>query len=127
MKYIPNFDINTRKYKVRDQFSEEYLCTIFSGIKFNLKKLCELAQVNIKVEGGYQFDIYLDEKTDENFILLEKKKNIYIVGIKNLPKDNIYFRILEVLAYGFFDYGARETITFKNFFIKEEKKSTMVI
>ncbi len=115
-KYPPNFNIHSKRYLLPDLISPDYLDDLKKNGVFIFPQLCELAGIRNRVEKEVFIEILLDENSIENFVFLEKDKKIFIVGTKDLPRDNYYFRIIESLAYGFFDYSARETICFKNFF-----------
>ena len=105
-KYIPNFNIPTREYK---NYSQEEIINLPN---LDLPTLCKNAGVKLRVTQPSFEKVYLDNTSDKNFV----SPFGYVVGTKKLPQDNSAFRIIEVLAYGFFDYAARETICHKGYF-----------
>ncbi len=106
-----NFDIDTARYK---QFNEKEL---ENYEKITIEQIFQKAGVPKRTTGGYYHTIYLNKDSNKNW----KSQSIYEVGTKDLKTDNFYLRVLEVLAYGFFNYHAKEAVSFKGYFYVKPK------
>lgn len=93
------------------------MCTYLAdGI--TVSDLCDKAHIRYCVTGGRQPLVLLDNKIDGHIKTQINGESVYIVSSKSICTDEPErsLRILEVLAYAFHDYTARESVCFKNLF-----------
>lgn len=79
----------------------------------NVKQLCADAGIPYRVSGGRQADIFIDKRSELNLATIDNTgKKIYLIGTKNSKTTGAEsaVRLLETLAYAYFDYAARESV-----------------
>jgi hypothetical protein len=83
----------------------------------SLEELCCVATIPLQVTGGV-YDQLILVRSDDHFL----RPGIYLIGVgknrvdwKPTPEDAL--RVLEILAYGFLDYGARECVCGRGYFV----------
>lgn len=88
---------------------------------FSIKELCEQAGIPCRVT-GHNADLKMIALIDSenDFIIMEDDGPFYSVGKKTIPETDsadIALRILEVMAYTFHEYSARECLNHQGFFV----------
>ncbi len=80
--------------------------------------LCQAAKVRLRVVDPevHRPRILVDDKLPTAKSWDERDRPICIIAQSDLPGDFLELRVLEILAYGFFDYDARECLCFQNYF-----------
>ena len=82
-----------------------------AGKKTTLDELCGAISIAPRVTGGMARKVYLIEG-DKHF----RSPGCYFVGVSGIPESDLALRVMEVLAYSFNDYAARETMRGRKLF-----------
>ena len=84
-----------------------------------VQELCEWAHVRCRVSGGISPDVVFWDAPDHGHTVDENGAPRYAVSTRGLPqrKQQRALRVLEILAYGFQDYIARESVCGRGFFV----------
>lgn len=81
------------------------------AVLYTLEALCAFARVPLRVTGGPQTDIFVHDGTEH----ARAAEGLYVGGKR--PRTRLgALRVLEVLAYGFHDYAARECVCYQGLF-----------
>lgn len=114
MRYTANFDFDSAVTRKSSELGKD-----FSQYPvLSVKALCESAGIRYGVTGGRQPLIILDPESDRHIKTQLQGEIAYIVGCKSVCRDEPErsARLLELLAYAFHDYAARECVCFKKIF-----------
>jgi hypothetical protein len=84
-----------------------------------VEALCAVAGISYRVAGGNQPLVVLWGGPGHAYTVTDHGGRIFAVDRNGLPrlKRERALRVLEILAYGFFDYAARESIVGRGYFI----------
>lgn len=85
-----------------------------------LKNLCLVAGIQYRFICEIENNWFIDETTNQHF----KTKQGNIIGISKFiqePEPIKAMRIIEIMAYSFFDYAARECVCGKGYFGAPER------
>lgn len=87
--------------------------------KRNIRDMCEDACIRCRVTGGITPLVVLWNQEFHGYTVNEHGIPIYVVAKGGLPqrKQQRALRIMEILAYGFNDYIARESVCERGYFI----------
>jgi len=84
----------------------------------SVSELCLDAGVRLRVEDpeAHRKRVLLDDVLPTAKAWDVADRSILVVNKKDVPQDATSLRILEILAYGFFDYVARECLCHQGYF-----------
>jgi hypothetical protein len=85
----------------------------------SIEDFCDRAGVRYRVTGGNSSSVALWDHAYHGIVVDESGERIYLVARAGLPQRNPErsLRVLEVLAYGFNDYFARQTVCNRGYFV----------
>ena len=81
--------------------------------------IAERAGIRYRVTGGNEAVVVLWNGSGHARTIDDEGRTVFAVDRTELPQRGTerYFRIMEILAYGCFDYGARESLCGRGFFV----------
>lgn len=118
MKYLPNFNQSSAVLKKLSELK------LPCNQPITVASLCDVSGIKYRVSGGVRADIYIDDESLINIrSLMPDGKPIYVIGTYGITKDENerLIRILEILAYAFHDYAAKESLISARVFARFEK------
>jgi hypothetical protein len=85
----------------------------------DVESLCRRAGIRYRVTGGRQPLVAFWNGPTHGYTVTPDSRRLYVIGRASLPRDDQEraLRALEILAYGFHDYAARESVCGKDYFI----------
>uniref|UniRef100_E6Q5V5 Uncharacterized protein n=1 Tax=mine drainage metagenome TaxID=410659 RepID=E6Q5V5_9ZZZZ len=86
---------------------------------YTVSELAERAGIRYRVTGGPKSRVVLWNGPGNARTIDDAGQTIFAIDHTTLPQRGAerFFRILEILAYGCFDYGARESLCGRGFFV----------
>lgn len=86
-----------------------------------LVELCGVAEITLRVTGGQPPLVTLWEGPGHAYTVRDDLRRVYLVDRLGLPQGRAAqaFRILEIVAFGFNDYFARETLCGRGYFVAD--------
>ncbi|MGK9452564.1 hypothetical protein ACSSZE_15100 [Acidithiobacillus caldus] len=84
----------------------------------SISELCQEAGVRLRVEDpeAYRPRILVDNELPTAWAWGEDERTLLVINRRDIPPDFPSLRILEILAYGFHDYVARECLCHQGYF-----------
>lgn len=84
-----------------------------------VSELCRRGDIRCRVTGGREAQVVLWNGPGHGITQSAQYRTVFAVDRAKLPPDNPErsLRILEILAYGCFDYAARESVCGRGFFV----------
>lgn len=84
----------------------------------SVAELCHKAGVKLRVSGEsvYVRNVYIQDSLDSCIAWTDENHKLYIIADNEIPHDNRYLRILEILAFSFFEYASRECLCHQGYF-----------
>jgi len=85
----------------------------------SVEALCAVAGIPYRVSDGNQPLVVMWDGPGHSYTISDNGRRVLAVDRHGLPRGRREraLRILEILAYGFFDYAARESIVGRDYFI----------
>lgn len=87
--------------------------------KRTIASLCEGAGIRFRVTGGKQPRVAFWDGPGHGYTVTDDNERLYLVDRTGLPRQNPdrALRALEILAYCFQEYSARETVCGRGYFV----------
>ncbi|MGE0047698.1 MAG: hypothetical protein AB7T01_02020 [Acidithiobacillus sp.] len=84
----------------------------------SISDLCAQSGVRLRVEDpdAYSYRVLITDCLPTSKGWTEDNRKILVISQADLPQDYPALRALELLAYAFFDYDARECLCFQDYF-----------
>jgi hypothetical protein len=100
-------------------FADERKRVLASPQVGTISELCQRAEIRCRVTGGPEVRVVLWDGPGHGITQSDHYRTVYAVDRRKLPSNDPdrSLRILEVLAYGCFDYAARESVCGRGLFV----------
>lgn len=110
---VGNLSLDAKKWGKPEPLTRDDACSV--------KDLCERAGIPCRAFGHHaDFKMIVMIDSDDNFLIIEDDGPFYSIGRKTIvetePAD-VALRMLEIMAYTFHEYSARECLNHQGFFV----------
>jgi hypothetical protein len=118
MVYRSNLDVSTA-LPLTDKEREHVLRRARGPAMLDIPILCWRARIPLRVHGGPQARVILWDGPGHGRTVDDAGHTVYAIDRNGLPQRDPEraVRIIEILAYGCFEYAARETICGRGIFV----------
>jgi len=99
--------------------SSERIVALKARSRTNLSALCERSGITLRVTGGVEPIVAFWNRPYHGYTIADNGARCYVVARDTLPQRDPEraARVIEILAYVFFDYAARETVCDRGIFV----------
>lgn len=107
-------------------FADERNWVLASPQEGTISELCRRAGIRCRVTGGPEVGVVLWDGPGHGITQSDHHRRVYAVDRGKLPPNDPdrSLRILEVVAYGCFDYAARESVCGRGYFVAPSARNS---